>query len=125
MSDFDSAVAALPAPVNLLAIKAAMKANLPLVDLAQTPYEIQKQLADSAGKAGAFIILGCGVEPGLTEIIARCLAEKMDRVDELHIKCGGIPQNPAPPLNYKIVFGGQQMPLHERDSEIARDGEIA
>lgn len=124
MSEFDAAVAALPTPANLLAIKAAMKASLPLVDLAQTSYETQKQLADAASKERGFIILGCGVEPGLTEITARYLAERMDRVDELHIKCGGIPQNPAPPLNYKIVFGGRRMPLHERDSEIVRDGAI-
>ncbi len=124
MAEYDAAVAALPTPANLLAIKAAMKANLPLVDLAQTSYETQKQLADAASKERGFIILGCGVEPGLTEITARYLAEKMDRVDELHIKCGGIPQNPAPPLNYKIVFGGRRMPLHERDSEIVRDGAI-
>jgi lysine 6-dehydrogenase len=73
---------------------------------------------------GRFIILGCGVEPGLTEIAARHLAEKMDRVDELHIKCGGIPEKPQPPLGYKIVFGGRKMPLREWDSEVVQDGQI-
>jgi saccharopine dehydrogenase-like NADP-dependent oxidoreductase len=56
--------------------------------------------------------------------VARHLAEKLDRVDELHIKCGGIPEKPAPPLGYKIVFGGRQMPLRESDARIVRDGEI-
>jgi lysine 6-dehydrogenase len=124
MADFDAAVAALPRPVNILAMKAALQAGLPLVDLAQTYPETQQKLEKAQGQSGGFIILGCGVEPGLTEIVARHLAEKMDRVDELHIKCGGIPQNPAPPLNYKIVFGGKQMPLREADSEIVVNGQI-
>jgi lysine 6-dehydrogenase len=124
MADFDAAVAALPRPVNIFAIKAAFQAGLPLVDLAQTPPHVLMQMEEEISETGRFIILGCGVEPGLTEIMARHLAEKMDRVDELHILCGGIPEEPAPPLGYKIVFGGRQMPLHELDSEIVRDGKI-
>ena len=124
MANFDAAVAALPRPVNILAIKAALRASLPLVDLAQTSLKDLEQLDRESIETDSFIILGCGVEPGLTEILARHLAEKMDRVEELHIKCGGIPQNPASPLGYKIVFGGRQMPLSEMDSEIVRDGKI-
>ncbi|HFQ94673.1 MAG TPA: hypothetical protein ENK32_11720 [Anaerolineae bacterium] len=124
LRDFDTAVAALPRPVNILAIKAALQANTPLVDLSQTPPETLAQLAEEMETDGRLIILGCGVEPGLTEIVARHLAEKMDRVDELHIMCGGIPEKPEPPLGYKIVFGGRKMPLREWDSEIARDGQI-
>jgi lysine 6-dehydrogenase len=56
--------------------------------------------------------------------MARHLAEKLDRVDELHIKCGGIPEKPAPPLSYKIVFGGRQMPLRERDARWVQNGDL-
>lgn len=124
MTESDAIVAALPRPANLLAIKAALLAGVPLVDLAQTYPDTLSNLEYKTSKPDAFIILGCGVEPGLTEILARHLAEKMDCVHELHIKCGGIPKNPAPPLGYKIVFGGRHMPLHEKDSEIVSDGKI-
>jgi lysine 6-dehydrogenase len=124
MAGIDATVAALPRPVNILAIKAALQTGTPLVDLSQAPADVLAQLEEEMDGDGRLIILGCGVEPGLTEIMARHLAEKMDRVDELHIKCGGIPQNPTPPLGYKIVFGGRQMPLRELDSEIVRDGKI-
>jgi lysine 6-dehydrogenase len=70
------------------------------------------------------VIPGCGVEPGLTEIMARYLAEKLDLIHELHIQCGGIPANPAPPLGYKIVFGGKQLPLREGEALICRNGAI-
>jgi lysine 6-dehydrogenase len=79
-------------------------------------------LKQAAEEAGVLVIPGCGVEPGLTEIMARYLAEKLDSVDEVHINCGGIPAVPSGPLNYKIVFGGQKMPISEEISRIAEDG---
>jgi len=124
MAGFDAVVAALPRPINVSAIKAALQAKVPLVDLAQTFPAEWANLKEIRPGSGQFIIIGCGVEPGLTEIVARHLAEKMDRVDECHIKCGGIPENPKPPLDYKIVFGGRRMPLRDTDSEIVKNGEI-
>jgi lysine 6-dehydrogenase len=38
--------------------------------------------------------------------------------------CGGIPENPQPPLGYKIVFGGRKMPIRDWPSEVVRDGKI-
>ncbi len=124
MTGFDAAVAALPRPANKLAIEAALQAGLSLVDLARPEDGWIPELRREANEAAGLIILGCGVEPGLTEIMARHLANKLDRVDELHIKCGGIPEEPAPPLGYKIVFGGRRMPLRDWDGMIARDGQL-
>jgi len=45
-------------------------------------------------------------------------------VDELYVRCGGIPENPKPPLDYKIVFDGRQMPLEESDASIVENGEL-
>ena len=56
--------------------------------------------------------------------MARYLAEKLDRVDELHIQCGGIPEKPAPPLGYKIVFGGRQLPLRDTDARMVEGGQL-
>jgi lysine 6-dehydrogenase len=56
--------------------------------------------------------------------MARYLAEKLDRVDEVHIQCGGIPEKPAPPLGYKIVFGGRRMPLRNFDARYVENGVI-
>ncbi|MCP4419111.1 MAG: hypothetical protein GY805_21050 [Chloroflexi bacterium] len=124
VAEFDVVVAALPRPINVLAIKAALRSGTPLVDLTSVPANVAMQLEEEIEGNGRFIILGCGVEPGLTEIVARHLAEKMDRVDELHILCGGIPEKPEPPLGYKIVFGGRKMPLREGDAGIVRNGQI-
>lgn len=119
---FDVAVGAIPGQASLLAIAAAAEAGTPLVDLALLD---DRQLAplDQAVQA-PLIVLGCGLEPGLSEITARYLAEKLDQVAELHIKVGGIPEKPAPPLGYKIVFGGRQMPLYESDALLVEGGQL-
>lgn len=115
IAGYDAVVAALPKQAIPLGIRAAAAAQIPLVDLSWPRDPEVEALKAEVEAAGALVILGCGVEPGLTEIMARYLAEKLDRVDELHIKCGGIPEKPTPPLGYKIVFGGQQSPLRDWD----------
>ena len=111
MAGFDAIVAALSKNAISLGMRAALAAGTPLVDLSWPPEAQVADITQQAEASGTLIVPGCGVEPGLTEIVARYLAEKLDRVDELHIKCGGIPEKPAPPLGYKIVFGGREMPL--------------
>lgn len=124
MDGYDVAIAALPRPANGLAIRAALAAGVPLVDLTRPDNQSMPDLKRVAEGIGGLILMGCGVEPGLTEIMARHLAEKLDRVEEVHIKCGGIPEKPAPPLGYKIVFGGRQLPLREGDAECVREGRL-
>jgi lysine 6-dehydrogenase len=124
LAGFDVALGALPWSASLLAIRAALQAGTPFVDLARPDEEQWPELRQAAKAAGGLVVLGCGLEPGLTEIMARHLAEKLDRVDELHIKCGGIPEKPTPPLGYKIVFGGRQLPLSESDAFIVADGRL-
>ena len=70
MRQFDAAVAALPRPANRLAFEAALEAGLPLVDLARPHDDWLPELRREAADAGVLIVLGCGVEPGLTEILS-------------------------------------------------------
>ena len=124
MADCDAIVAALPRPAIPLGIRAAVAAGRPLVDLSWPADDEVAGIRQHVKAAGALVILGCGVEPGLTEIMARHLVEKLDRVEELHIKCGGIPEKPAPPLGYKIVFGGRMLPLRDSDARVAENGAL-
>ena len=124
MAKFEAVVAALPRTVSPLAIRAALQAGTPLVDLTRPSEAEAAVLRPEVEAAAGLIILGCGVEPGLTEIWARHLAEQLDRVTELHIKCGGIPEKPTPPLGYKIVFGGRQLPLRDQPGYMVEQGEL-
>ncbi len=124
MAGHDAVVGALERPVIGFGIRAAAAAKVPLVDLLWPFEEEAAALKQVVESAGSLAVVGCGVEPGLTEIMARYLAEKLDRIDELHIKCGGIPEKPAPPLGYKIVFGGKRMPLWEGDAHVVENGQL-
>ncbi len=125
MTGFDVVLGALPPFVIPLAVRAAAAAGTPVVDLLwPTVKEEREAVKKVVEDAGTLAILGCGVEPGMSEIVARHLADKLDRVDELHIKVGGIPEKPAPPLGYKIVFGGRELPLQADDARIIEDGKI-
>jgi len=124
IAGFDAVVAALPKQAIPLGIRAATAAKVPLVDLSWPTDAEAPGLKAEIEASGSLVIPGCGVEPGLTEIMARFLAEKLDRVDELHIQCGGIPEKPTPPLGYKIVFGGRQMPLRDFDGHTVENGKL-
>ncbi len=117
-------VAALPSLVIPLGIRAAAAAGKPWVDLTWPANEELPALRQLVDETGILVVPGCGVEPGLTEIMARWAAEKLDRVDELHIKCGGIQAVPSGPLAYKIVFGGHRLPLRELPARIAEEGAL-
>ncbi len=124
MAGFEAIVGALPWAAVEPAIRAAVAAGTPLLDLARPPEAGVDHLKRDVEAAGGLVVLGCGVEPGLTETLARYLAEKLDRVQEVHIKCGGIPERPTPPLGYKIVFGGGRLPLREEDAYLVEKGEL-
>jgi lysine 6-dehydrogenase len=124
MAGAGAVVAALPRLASILGIRAALRAGVSLVDLTWPAEEHMPGLRQEVEAAGGLIIPGCGLEPGLTEIMARHLAEQLDRVDELHIKCGGIPAEPTGPLGYKIVFGGKQLPLREQDGRMVENGQL-
>ena len=123
MKNFDIVISALPHGINVLASKAAVEAGVHLVDLA---YEEQQWELDTPAKeAGVTLIPGCGVAPGLTNILAGYGVSLMDEVDEIHIICGGIPQKPVPPLGYRIVFSTQGLVnMYCRKSRIVRNGKI-
>ena len=120
----DVVLAALPPEIIPLGMRTAIAARRPLVDLSTPPAAELAALEVEAAEAGVFLLRGCGVEPGLTEIWARRLAEELDSIDSLHIKCGGIPAAPTPPLGYKIVFGGRRLPLRDIDGHAVQDGAL-
>jgi saccharopine dehydrogenase-like NADP-dependent oxidoreductase len=124
MKNHGAGVAALPRAASMAAIPLALEAGMPYMDLTRVADEdLEAWTAAYAGSDG-FVILGCGLEPGLTEIMARHLAEQLDRTDELHIQCGGIPEAPSPPLGYKIVFGGRRLPLRDSTARAVIDGRL-
>jgi lysine 6-dehydrogenase len=115
---------ALLRPLNTHAIWGAIDAGVGVVELSE-PGDADVEAIDAAAKsAGVAIIPGCGVEPGLTDVLAAQGMDMLDRVEAVDIWCGGIPEDPQPPLNYKIVFGGPYLPLWPGKVKVIEDGEV-
>jgi lysine 6-dehydrogenase len=124
LKGYDVAGVALLRPLNTNAIWGAIDAGVDVVELSEPSDEDVEAIDAAAKKAGVTIIPGCGVEPGLTDVLAAQGMDLLDRVEAVDIWCGGIPEDPKPPLNYKIVFGGPYLPLRPGKVKVIEDGEV-
>ncbi|MDQ3748067.1 MAG: saccharopine dehydrogenase NADP-binding domain-containing protein, partial [Acidobacteriota bacterium] len=116
VSDYDEAIAAMrghDAAIscvnywhNLKLSKAAIETRTNFCDLGGNNYVVDAQLAldEEAKKANINIIPDCGLAPGMVSILAMHGANRFDETNEIHIRVGGLPQKPKPPLNYQLVF---------------------
>jgi len=125
MRSFDVVINGTAAKFSMDVLEAAMAAKINLVDLAGGGYPQEGEVYGRAEKAGITVIPGCGVDPGLIDILSGQAMSVMDEVDDVMFACGGLPKNPAPPLDYKIVFGGTRMPVRPGKVPMIVDGELA
>ena len=102
----DSVISCVNYWYNVSLSKAAIEVGANFCDLGGNNYIVDEQLAlDAEAKAaGIDIIPDCGLAPGMVSILAMHGAARFDTVDEIHIRVGGLPQHPEPPLNYQLVF---------------------
>lgn len=119
----DIAIAALPRKIQALGVEAARRTGKPLVDVARPEPETLARWKADPREPASTVILGCGLDPGLTESLAVHLAEGLEAIERVWIGCGGIPERPAPPLGYRLVFGGGVIPLRADPAHGFIDGQ--
>ena len=120
---FDVTASALPHGIVHHSDIAAAEAGAKVVNIA---FEDEQMELDAASrKSGALLIPGCGVAPGLGGILLAHGLRQMGGGDEGHILVGGLPQNPRPPYDYKLVFSIVGL-LREyiEDARVVRDGRL-
>ncbi len=127
MRGMDAAIGATSYTHNLALTRAAIEARIHFCDLGGNMDVVDSQLAlnDEARRANVCVIPNCGLAPGMACVIAAGAAGKLDRVEEIHIRVGGLPQKPVPPLNYQLVFSAEGL-VNEylEPAEVIRDGAI-
>jgi len=126
-SGHDSVISCVNYWYNAVLSKAAIETKANFCDLGGNNYIVDEQLAlnASAREAGINIIPDCGLAPGMVSILAMHGAARFDTVDEIHIRVGGLPQHPQPPLDYQLVFSVEGL-INEyiEVARVIRDGEI-
>jgi lysine 6-dehydrogenase len=123
LRDHTVAVGALPHAFALDALRAAVEAGVPMVDLVGSKPELRRDLDPAAAEAGVLIIPGLGVAPGLSNVL---IARGLGSLDEAHdgvIYVGGIPVKRAPPLEYQTVYSLVSMfGAYLRPAQVWKDG---
>jgi len=104
--NYDVAISAIPYGFNYELAKMAVETKTHFLDLGGNNGIVEKErnLFEQARKQDVTIIPDCGLAPGLVSTITRDIVERMDSVNYVKLRVGGLPVDPKPPLNYQIVF---------------------
>ncbi len=112
---------------NLLLTKAAIDCGKHFCDLGGNMDVVYKQmeLDEKAKEANVLIVPNCGLAPGLATILGASGSKLFEVVDAIHLRVGGLPQNPKPPLNYQLVFSAEGL-INEyiEPAEVIQNGNI-
>jgi lysine 6-dehydrogenase len=126
-SGHDSVISCVNYWYNVGLTKAAIASGANFCDLGGNNYIVDEQLAlDAEAKAaGVSVIPDCGLAPGMVSILAMHGAARFESLDEIHIRVGGLPQDPQPPLDYQLVFSVEGL-INEyiEVARVIRDGRV-
>lgn len=127
MKGNDIAISALPYDFNYNLAKNAIECKTHFCDLGGNIHMVEKEISlhEKARNADVIIIPDCGLAPGITNVISSYFIKKIPDIEEIHIRVGGLPQKPEPPLNYALFFSIHGL-VNEyvEKARILRGGEI-
>jgi lysine 6-dehydrogenase len=94
---------------NVLLTQACIQEGAHLCDLGGNNAVVREQHTyhAKARQKGVTIIPDCGLAPGMVNILAYHAALSFDHVQTLHIRVGGLPQQPSNLLKYQLAFSVQ------------------
>jgi hypothetical protein len=87
----DAVAAALPAALVASRARRALEAGVPFVSTVDDAEAIAAllELDEPARRAGVLVAPGCGLAPGLADVLARHTADALDSVDEINVARAG------------------------------------
>ena len=106
---YDAVISAVTYRYNPGLAKAAIRAGAHFCDMGGNNDVVAEEfkLDKQAKKAGVVVIPDCGLAPGMVSVIAAGDLNRFDKPESLHIRVGGLPQKPRPPLDYQMVFSAE------------------
>ncbi|MCD6425540.1 MAG: saccharopine dehydrogenase family protein [Anaerolineales bacterium] len=103
IKDCDLVICAVPGFMGYQTLETVISAGKNVVDISFFP-EDPFGLDDLAKEKGVTAVVDCGVAPGLCNIIAGYVADKLDEPAYYHCYVGGLPEIREWPFEYKAVF---------------------
>lgn len=124
----DVCASAAPYRYNLTLARAAIAAGAHFVDMGGNNDVVAAELAldGDAKAAGVTVVPDMGLAPGMTNVLAAALISGFDDVRDVHLRVGGLPRDPQPPLGYALVFSVYGL-INEYAEPclILKDGDVA
>jgi lysine 6-dehydrogenase len=99
-------LSAVPYDLNVALARAAIRAGASFGDLGGNTDVVRETLAldPEAKRAGVSVVPDLGLAPGMGNTLAVYAMSLLDEPEEVHVRCGGLPRNPRPPLGYRLLF---------------------
>jgi hypothetical protein len=119
-SDIDAIASAVPRGDDAALARRAVAAGIPFASSGDNEASLRALLAlDADARAsGARVVVGCGLAPGLSDVLARHAVGVLDAVDELHVARWGV----AGPSSATEARRAQREPAQEwRDGALVHD----
>ena len=121
--DCELVISAVPGFMGFQVLEEIIRAGKNVVDISffgQDAFELDTL----AKEKGVTAIVDCGVAPGLCNIIAGYVTDKMDQPLSYTCYVGGLPKNPQWPYEYKAVFSPTDvLEEYTRPARMMEDGE--
>jgi len=120
----DVVVSAVPYRFNGALARAALAARASFCDLGGNNDVVADELTlDRDFHAiGRTLVPDCGLAPGMANVLAARAARKLEAVDWIRIRVGGLPQKPSGPLSYQLVFSvGGLVNEYKEPCHVVRD----
>jgi lysine 6-dehydrogenase len=123
LASVDVLALALPWEPTKRVFLASLAVQRPAVSITRPVYGDRDEMASWPNIENGQIVFPCGLEPGLTEILAVSAVSMLSDVRALRIRCGGLAVAAEPPLYYRLLFDAH-LPLTQRDAYAIENGAL-
>ncbi|MFI5384522.1 MAG: saccharopine dehydrogenase family protein [Fimbriimonadales bacterium] len=120
----DVLVSCVPYWMHPRVASVAVKAKTHMCDMGGDTSVTWETLKHDKGAkaAGITIVPDTGLAPGMVNNLATYFMEELDETESVRLYCGGLPQNPKPPFNYKLVFNVEGLVTeYSHRADVVRD----
>ncbi len=124
VEDADIVCGAVPGKIGYKMLSTVIGMGKKVCDISFMP-ENFKKLDVLAKENGAIVVSDMGVAPGMSNFLVGRAVSLLDEVSDVRIYVGGLPSNPKPPFNYKIVFSAEDvLEEYTRTVRYVKDGAV-
>ena len=127
LQNIDIFLSSVPYPLNPYLTEIAIKSKTSMVDLGGHTENVINQIkrTNEAVNADITIVPDCGMGPGMNVSMALLAMEGFDKVEEVRVWDGGLPQKPISPWNYNLFFNIQGLTNeYDGNAYFIRDGKV-